>query len=218
MKTCAFRLPLIILILSMLTGWTLSAAEDPDRHDEHDHGHEEINRGPHGGRMLLEGDFGLEISIYETGLPPEFRVYAYMHNRPLPAEEVSLVIELTRLGGRVDRIHFTPQDGYLKGDMAVDEPHSFEVNVTAGHAGNSYDWHYDHFEGRTRIAGSIARQMGIRTETAGPVTITETRTLTGRVHTNPNRLSRVRPRFPGVVRTIRNELGDTVDKGDILAT
>jgi cobalt-zinc-cadmium efflux system membrane fusion protein len=52
----------------------------------------------------------------------------------------------------------------------------------------------------------------------GPVTLTETRTLTGRVQTNPNRLSRVRPRFAGVVIAIRHELGDVVRAGDILAT
>jgi cobalt-zinc-cadmium efflux system membrane fusion protein len=60
--------------------------------------------------------------------------------------------------------------------------------------------------------------MGIVTEVVGPVTIKETRTLTGRVHTNPNRLSRVYPRFPGVVTAIHKELGDTIDAGDTLAS
>jgi len=64
----------------------------------------------------------------------------------------------------------------------------------------------------------MAEEMGIRTETVGPFTLTETRTLTGRVQTNPNRLSRVRPRFPGVIKAIRHELGDVVRAGDILAT
>ena len=60
--------------------------------------------------------------------------------------------------------------------------------------------------------------MGIETEPVGPITLTETRTLTGRVQTNPNRLSRVRPRFAGVVKAIRHELGDVVSAGDVLAT
>jgi cobalt-zinc-cadmium efflux system membrane fusion protein len=60
--------------------------------------------------------------------------------------------------------------------------------------------------------------MGIVTELVGPITLTETRTLTGRVQTNPNRLSHVRPRFAGVVNAIRHELGDVVSAGDILAT
>ena len=60
--------------------------------------------------------------------------------------------------------------------------------------------------------------MGVRTETAGPVVLRETRTLTGRVQTDPNRVSRVRPRFPGVAKAINHELGDVVEAGAVLAT
>ncbi|NNJ97135.1 MAG: HlyD family efflux transporter periplasmic adaptor subunit [Gammaproteobacteria bacterium] len=60
--------------------------------------------------------------------------------------------------------------------------------------------------------------MNIQTEAAGPVVLTETRTLTGRVQTDPNRLARVRPRFPGLVNAVNHELGDTVASGDVLAT
>ena len=60
--------------------------------------------------------------------------------------------------------------------------------------------------------------MGIQSEEIGPLSLTETRTFTGRVQTNPNRLSRVRPRFAGVIKAVRVELGDTVRAGDILAT
>jgi cobalt-zinc-cadmium efflux system membrane fusion protein len=37
----------------------------------------EFERGPHRGRMLRDGDFAVEITIFETGVPPEFHVYAY---------------------------------------------------------------------------------------------------------------------------------------------
>ena len=60
--------------------------------------------------------------------------------------------------------------------------------------------------------------MGIQTEAVAPLTLIERRTFTGRVQTNPNRLSRVRPRFAGVIKTIDFELGDMVRAGDILAT
>jgi cobalt-zinc-cadmium efflux system membrane fusion protein len=60
--------------------------------------------------------------------------------------------------------------------------------------------------------------MGIHTDVVGPAVLIETRTLTGRVQTNPNRLARVRPRFPGMVKAIHRELGDAVSAGDVLAT
>jgi cobalt-zinc-cadmium efflux system membrane fusion protein len=183
-------------------------------HDNHD---EEAPRGPNGGRLLVQDDFSLEITIYETGLPPEFRVYAYDSNQPVSPGEISLEIELNRLGNKVDHIQFTPVENYLRSNAVINEPHSFEITVVAKYEGKSYSWHYRTFEGRTRIPANIAEEMGINTEIAGPITLTETRTLTGRVQTNPNRLSRVRPRFAGVVKAIRHELGDVVSAGDTLA-
>src|SRR5215207_6184797 len=69
----------------------------------------EYPRGPHGARLLSDEALQMEMTIYETGVPPQFRVYPYdAALKPLPPGEVSLVVELHRLGGRVDRITFTP--------------------------------------------------------------------------------------------------------------
>lgn len=214
----------IVVITTSLVGWMLSTPGcSNESHDvEHDHGHddheEEVTKGQHGGRLLTHDDFSLEITIYETGLPPEFRVYAYHNNQPLSADSVLLDIELNRTGNKVDHIQFIAQQDYLRGDTVIYEPHSFEVTVKAIHEGQSYSWHYDNFEGRTQISDTMAKEMGIRSEAVGPRTITETRSLTGRVQTNPNRLSRVRPRFPGVIKKINHELGDVVRAGEVLAT
>jgi len=195
------------------------AHEYDSSHDHHSlAAADAIPKGPHGGRLLSDGDFKLEITIYETGLQPEFRVYAYRLDQPVGPDKIALEIVLKRTGNRSDRITFTPQDDYLRGNAAVDEPHSFNVSVFAGYDGKQYSWHYDSIEGRTHIPDEIASEMGIQTETAGPVTLLETRTLTGRVQTNPNRISHVRPRFPGVVKAVHRELGRLVAKGDLLAT
>ncbi len=73
--------------------------------DEQEGEHEEeglMAKGPHGGRLLTQGGFEVEITIYERGVPP--RVYAYEQGKPLSPEQVQLTIELHRLGGRIDRI------------------------------------------------------------------------------------------------------------------
>jgi len=204
----------------ILATWLMFSPNDSRQLHKHEHAHneEEAINGPHGGRLLLQDDFSLEITVYESGLPPEFRVYAYHDNQPVEANKVTLDIELKRLGNKVDQIKFSPQDDYLRGNSTVHEPHSFEINVSATYTEKSYNWNYDNFEGRTRIPEKISQQMGIQTERTGPITLTETRTLTGRVQTNPNRLSRVRPRFAGVVKAIHHELGDVISSGDILAT
>lgn len=217
---------LISLVTAVLLSLILTAPpEHHDSHDDHDahgHGHEpheeEPAKGPHGGRLLQQDDFALEITIYENGLPPEFRVYAYQGGHPVEPDKVVLLMTLERTGGKTDQIRFSPQNAYLRGNAVVKEPHSFVVEASASFDGQQYNWRYENFEGRTRIPENIAEEMGIRTEAAGPVTLKQTRTLTGRVQTDPNRLSRIRPRFPGIVKTIRHELGDVVAAGAILAT
>ena len=66
----------ISVMLFVLAGWLMLSDSDASdsHHDEdahHDH-EEEMARGPHGGRLLIDHDFSLEISIYETGLPLNF--------------------------------------------------------------------------------------------------------------------------------------------------
>lgn len=222
----------IVAITISLIAWLLLSDDHSLQHDENEqehsgHGHEdskdEIAKGPNGGRLLISENLALEITIVETGLPPEFRVYAYQLNagqamQAIAADKVTLNIELKRTGNKLDKIQFSPQQDYLRGNMTIYEPHSFEVNVKASYENKNYSWHYDNFEGRTQIPANIADEMDIQSEAVGPLTLTETRTFTGRVQTNPNRLSRVRPRFAGVIKAIRVELGDTVRAGDILAT
>jgi cobalt-zinc-cadmium efflux system membrane fusion protein len=178
----------------------------------------EVEKGPQGGRLLTSGDFSLEITIFEKGIPPEFHVYAYRDDKLLPPDQVELTIELSRLGGKIDTFRFSPQGDYLRGDGIVREPHSFDVTVSAGNLGQQHRWSYENYEGRTRIAPEMAAEAGIETEIAGSRTIRKVLTLTGRIHADPNRLSRVRPRFPGVVQTVHSNLGDVVQKGKTLAT
>jgi cobalt-zinc-cadmium efflux system membrane fusion protein len=174
--------------------------------------------GPHGGRLLVQGAFGIEITIAELGHPPEFRVYAYAGEKPVAPALVNLDIELARLGGTVDHFSFTAVEDYLHGSGVVSEPHSFDVTVAANYQGQAYAWSYENHEGRVHIAEAQAQQAEVATEIAGPMTIHETVILTGRVQTDPNRMSRVLARFPGVVKSVRRNLGEVVRAGDVLAT
>src|SRR3546814_7325925 len=91
----------------------------------------DYERGPHNGRMLRDGDFALEVTIFETGVPPQFLLYAYDDGEPLAAETVQARVELHRLDGQVDTFAFKPVEDYLVGDGTVIEPHSFDVKVSA---------------------------------------------------------------------------------------
>ncbi|MEE8367542.1 MAG: HlyD family secretion protein, partial [Thermoanaerobaculia bacterium] len=55
-------------------------------------------KGPHGGRLLAERDLQIEVTIYESGVAPEFRVYVHQGDEKIAPEEVQLTIDLHRLG------------------------------------------------------------------------------------------------------------------------
>ena len=85
----------------------------------------EIIKGPHGGRLLTSDNFKLELSIFETGVPPEFRAWSTLNDKALDPSSVDLTITLTRLGGKLDVIKFTPHGDALRGGTVIYEPHSF---------------------------------------------------------------------------------------------
>ncbi|MFA7387411.1 MAG: efflux RND transporter periplasmic adaptor subunit [Thiohalobacteraceae bacterium] len=191
-------------------GTATAAATDGDAEAE-------IPKGPHGGKLFQQDGFAIELVLYETGVPPEFHAYAYQDAVPLPPDSVQLEVELTRIDGRQDLISFQPLKDFLRGRGLVAEPHSFDVTIDARHGGRAYRWTFSSYEGRTEIPAELAAAAGIETEIAGPVVISETLNLTGRIQTDPARLAQVRARFPGVVQGIEARLGQQVRAGAVLA-
>ena len=207
------------LIIALTAALLFSAGcESPSSTDaSHAVAGDDYERGPHNGRMLRDGDLALEITIFETGVPPEFRVYPYRDGQPLNPDQVGLTIELGRLGPRADRFEFAGQDDYLRGDGVVLEPHSFDVTVQAQVGGASYEWSYESHEGRTQIEESVAEAMGIAVAAAGPESISETLTLQGTIEPHPEAIVEVRGQYPGLVQSLSKSVGDTVNRGDELA-
>jgi cobalt-zinc-cadmium efflux system membrane fusion protein len=175
-------------------------------------------RGPNGGRLLEDGEFTLELAIFESGVEPEFHAWATDGGAPLEPSDVSLTVELGRLGGRVDRIDFTPQAEFLRGNQIVAEPHSFDVTVVARRDGEVHRFEYASYEGRTTIAVAVARAAGIGTANAGPGSISDELLLYGAIGPDTTRVREVHARFPGVIRSVARNVGDNVRAGEALAT
>ena len=177
----------------------------------------DYERGPHRGRMLRDGDFALEVTIYEEGPEPLYRLYAYLKDKPVDPRQVQASIALTRLGGRVDRFAFTPFEDYLASPTVVTEPHSFDVSVAATHAGKRHAWAFPSYEGRTIITPDAARAGGVTTERAGSAYLGESLPLTGRIEITPEGQSEVHARYPGRVMAMSVQLGDRVRRGQVVA-
>ncbi|MGK9841544.1 HlyD family secretion protein, partial [Salmonella enterica subsp. enterica] len=91
---------------------------------------------------------------------PQFRLYAYLDDKPLNPAEVVARMTLKRLDGEVNQFTFKPENGYLTGSGEVTEPHSFDVEVSATHAGKAHRWTYASYEGRTTIPAAAAQEAG----------------------------------------------------------
>jgi len=187
-------------------------------HDDHGHGpaEEAFERGSQGGRLLQEGPFALELTVFEAGQEPQFRVYPYVEGEAIDPSKVDLKVELGRLGGKTDNFEFKPEGAYLAGEGIVVEPHSFDVHVHAEYDGQHYEWSYPSYEGRTTIPAAAAREARVETEPVGSAVITETIEVLGRVDFAPGAKATLRARFPGPVLEVLKSIGDKVTAGEAL--
>lgn len=81
-----------------------------------------------------------EISVFEDGVPPRFRLHfsdaqRYPH-APLAAE--SVVLETVRPDGARQSFGFREDMGYLESVEEIPEPHEFTVELTVQHEGSAH--------------------------------------------------------------------------------
>jgi len=177
----------------------------------------DYERGPNRGRLLRSGDLEIEVTIFEAGVDPQFRLYAYQNGLPIDPSNVDVSLELGRLGGVTDVFAFTPENDYLVGDGVVVEPHSFDVRVQARAGGMSGQWSYESYEGRTTIAQDQADAAGVAVETAGPGVIEEVVSVFGRLEFEPSAEAEIAAWLPGRISSLDARLGDRVEAGQRLA-
>ncbi len=177
----------------------------------------EYERGPNNGRLLKDGELGLEITIYEPDIPPQFRVFPFKNGKPLDPSAVKLVIELDRFLDRADTINFKKEGEYLVGDKVIEEPHSFNVKVVAEYNGKRSQWEYQSYEGRVVMEAAAIETAAIKIEEAGPAKLRTLVQMNGKIVANPDKVAHVTPRYPGVVLEARKKLGDAVKKDEVIA-
>lgn len=193
---------------------------DADSADEHGHGDEAADapRGAHGGRLLRQQGYAVELAIAETGRPPAFQAWLYRGETPLPASAGSVEVGLVRLGGRAQTHALAPQaDGSLLAATTVEEPHSFDVTVRATIGGHRLQWTYANYEGRTAIAADIAADAGIRSVAVGPGIVADEHEMQGLLTPVEGRIAKVTARFAGPIRRLNAQVGDRVRAGQTLA-
>jgi cobalt-zinc-cadmium efflux system membrane fusion protein len=206
------------LLLALLILLAPSSAPIDEHGHGSDHAGEDGEHGPHGGRLLdAEDRRALEVALYEAGMRPELRLYPFVDGEPTDPSDLSVTVELHRLGGVVDTVRFRPAGAFLRGDTEIYEPHAFDVVVRGTWHGEPVRWAYASIEGRVEMPGELAEANGVVVEEAGPAPIRTALDLPGEVQLNADRVARVAPRVSGTVVAVPAGLGEHVEAGATLA-
>jgi cation diffusion facilitator family transporter len=92
--------------------------------------------GRHGGPLLKTRDGLVEISVFETNVPPRFRLYFLDQNGgPQSPASGTATIETVRPTGERQLFEFRPGDAFLESTSNIPEPHEFDVILTLTKAG-----------------------------------------------------------------------------------
>jgi uncharacterized protein (TIGR00299 family) protein len=103
---------------------------------EHVHGHgggqhhdhlEGQAHGPHGGPLVVARKQRVELSVFETNVPPRFRLYffdGHGHAAKLPAAK-DVLLETIRGGKKRQTFKFKAAGDYLEATTELPEPHEF---------------------------------------------------------------------------------------------
>jgi len=116
------------------------------RHSAHEH-------GPHGGTWIDTGHGLVEINVFETNVPPHFRLYFFDGGKKeIAPENQTVAIETIRPDGTRQLFNFGQEENYLKSTADIPEPHEFTVTLKLAHGDHAHtyeakfseDHHHDH--------------------------------------------------------------------------
>lgn len=119
-------------------------------HDAHPSG--EAGHGPHGGPLVDTGHGKIELSVFETGVPPRFRLFFtddQGRETPPPSPE-SIGLSTVRPDASKQVFMFKSGAGYLESLEEIPEPHEFTVSLELRHGGHAHHHevpfveHHDH--------------------------------------------------------------------------
>jgi uncharacterized protein (TIGR00299 family) protein len=123
-------------------------AHEHGGHDHHHHaddhgGHHDhladATYGPNGGPLLETSAGRIEVSVFETHVPPRFRLYFYdKHGHAAkPLGENAVTIETLRGGNKKQLFKFKKRGEFLEATSELPEPHEFDAIVRIKRGGKS---------------------------------------------------------------------------------
>lgn len=135
----------LIVVLALWMFWRtrrdVKAAADHTHGDHghsHDHGHAHVHDDT---KLIRTGHGGLvKLSVFETGVPPVFRLQFMEGGKEYLPEPASVAIETVRPGGVRQTFAFVRKEDFLESTTDIPEPHEFDMTLTMSHDGHSHSY------------------------------------------------------------------------------
>lgn len=225
-QTTLKKTALSVLVLSVLVGggayvWHGSNQQTPT--DSHGSAtaaataaDPESERGQHGGKLFRNGDFSMELKIFEEGVEPQLRLYAYQNDQLIAPQQWRAIAKIQRLD-TAETIGFQPEADYLLGDQVIYEPHSFVVTINVSHAGKTYPFTWTQLEGRVRLAQASVKSSGLEILTVEPKPLAVQQQYSGALQLIPNQQALVTASSTGTIKRVFKTVGQAVRQGEVVA-
>ncbi len=131
-------------VIAGLALWMLWRTRREAKEEEaHEHGHS------HGEVMQIDTGHGVvELTVFETGVPPVFRLHFLNHGKPMsPPAAGTVKIETLRPDGGRQGFDFVSKGDFLESTTDIPEPHEFEATLSLGHGDHSHSYAVSFSEG-----------------------------------------------------------------------
>jgi len=136
--------------------------------EHHDHLTGE-SHGPHGGPLLETSAGRVELSVFETNVPPRFRLYCFdVHGHEVgPLADKDVTLETIREGKKRQVFQFKKHGAYLEATEELPEPHEFHAVLKIKRGGKNEKYETEFVEDHHHGHGHEPHHAGAETSGSG---------------------------------------------------
>lgn len=108
------------------------------------HGHSHADEEPQGGKLVDTGHGLVEVTVFETDVPPRFRLHFYdAARKAAPPDSTNLItLETLRPDGAREQFTFARAGEFLEATSELPEPHEFQATLRLAHGDHAHAYDF----------------------------------------------------------------------------
>lgn len=154
-----FQLASAVMIIAIALWMLWRTARQQRAREAHDHEHSHDHAHDHGAaaKHIDTGHGVLRLELFETGVPPRFRLYAEDKHSHNWLSAATVAVETERPDGSRQQFKFVQRTDFLESVEEIPEPHEFIARVRLGHDDHTHDYDLEYTEhGHAHAVGDYA--------------------------------------------------------------